>query len=1435
MQVSPVDIQAWASETGAEYPSTPAEKAAVLPAVMAWKQEQLQDAAAARGQNALNVPLMAAAGAGLGIAGLAAYQHFRARGLSHEQAQAGAAQTQSDAVRATTPAPEDAPPTPSELYTGSLGRDQQDFSSSDTRIVRAKGKRPIGGQEAMVPRTNRRGQIIDNAALAGATRQGTAQGRQRGEYNLKSPWNDPVLGPRMAAADTEERQRQLIGRLMQENPAVVDDVIDALAARSDRALPIERVKSANDLPVRALAVDGNVFWLEDTRETVVTRGGKFVSASPAGVRQRMAPTGAEAYGSDTRQENEKLVQTRRQSGQMFQPGWYPDKVLIDDNGQELGDDDNGAYRLDNAHTRALAEGKLLEQRTAQAAALEKAGDLGAAARLRALGGRITETNTVTAAPEADYHPKWETDSDGFRKVVDGQFVPVTRQRNGRTVSVFERDPGSDNIRLDQVLSDKEDALTKGMMEPLPASRSNRRNEDYGFRAAPFFLVDTKTGAVIEPEQKFTGEVRTVVDGSGNKISVPVAMPSEYPNTWVETPQQRFVPNGQTRTTWDPNTETYKQVPLGNYEVVLDSNGEVVWSRRPATPQDLVVMSQNEGPSGSPYYGKPAAQVASAMEASSYDYSRPADPGSYDALLADGSTGRIERAPFQQSAYILKEPQHALSRALAASHHLTTDTEGKSRADIYGLYGVDQPMVDRAHAFQRGDLEFPARRAGNALAARAVGGHTSKDWATQVLSSMAVTPRPDAWRLDALEKGTTREQSAELARGWLNSNPGIAETLSSNLQGVPLVEQINIVQEALSDAAVDFPKAVQWAAQQQPELAERARLGGSGSFGFEQFQKSYVRKAVLGAVAQLKNAGGDAAPEVMLPAAVSELLANEARVHNPENPNIAGAINRRIGGTTDPIEALWKLDGILSDAASDKLNEGYTNGSLLAEGFFKAASPGDGSRVGAMKERFGGRTNDAYFSSPQIGPTPHEPMASRMPIRIGFSSNVPGAGAALNRNDIATPAEVLHQAINGSGIQLRQDDAEINPAVVGRGASARPSALRTRVSGRNPRAFAVNSILDNEYKALMGKSAEIAAAAKSGQITIEDAKAQRAKIAAQLGGIARRQTLLDATREGNELLLQDANRQARGLVTNTAGSNSANPATRGSMLELVTASGDRRALPAVEQERPVATQQSIGEGRGYILDLGANGVVRALPDIGSNVLSYEQVFEKPERENEEAFDRATLEDSHREEGRTGEALRVDAEPAARVDVSRPFSDAEAAPMLQQLRQIREINADLRNLEGSQPQSDWTPPAPLSHGGRDDEFAMSPRFAGPGEAPESQRAAARALATAWTAPASAAPRAYREMANTLEASRQRALTEQEVNDARARHIGDYISSAATPTFDRAGRQTRGWTGGDSWHGGARLAGRADRNVGAYVPPSDAMVATLAKLARRRAGVA
>jgi hypothetical protein len=107
----------------------------------------------------------------------------------------------------------------------------------------------------------------------------------------------------------------------------------------------------------------------------------------------------------------------------------------------------------------------------------------------------------------------------------------------------------------------------------------------------------------------------------------------------------------------------------------------------------------------------------------------------------------------------------------------------------------------------------------------------------------------------------------------------------------------------------------------------------------------------------------------------------------------------------------------------------------------------------------------------------------------------------------------------------------------------------------------------------------------------------------------------------------------------------------------------------------------------------------------------------------------------------------------------------------------------------------------------------------------------------APVSSVPQAAQDQLNTLRSSLERPVTAaystQELDDARARHIMSYIQSAATPSFDKAGRQTSGWTGGDSHHGGARLAGRADRNVGAYNAPSEAMLSALALAARRRTG--
>jgi hypothetical protein len=107
---------------------------------------------------------------------------------------------------------------------------------------------------------------------------------------------------------------------------------------------------------------------------------------------------------------------------------------------------------------------------------------------------------------------------------------------------------------------------------------------------------------------------------------------------------------------------------------------------------------------------------------------------------------------------------------------------------------------------------------------------------------------------------------------------------------------------------------------------------------------------------------------------------------------------------------------------------------------------------------------------------------------------------------------------------------------------------------------------------------------------------------------------------------------------------------------------------------------------------------------------------------------------------------------------------------------------------------------------------------------------------SAPVSTLPAAAQEQLNTLRSGMERpvaAYTDQELSDARARHIGDWISKAAAQGLNSRGAQISGWTGGDSWHGGARLAGRADNNVAPYTPASDGLLQTLAKLARRPVG--
>ena len=86
MLLSATDFADFAEATGTEYPTSAAQKAALTPVVLDWKADQQQQQAQARGPNSLGIGLGVLGAAGLGAAGLAAFNHFRRSGLAEETA-----------------------------------------------------------------------------------------------------------------------------------------------------------------------------------------------------------------------------------------------------------------------------------------------------------------------------------------------------------------------------------------------------------------------------------------------------------------------------------------------------------------------------------------------------------------------------------------------------------------------------------------------------------------------------------------------------------------------------------------------------------------------------------------------------------------------------------------------------------------------------------------------------------------------------------------------------------------------------------------------------------------------------------------------------------------------------------------------------------------------------------------------------------------------------------------------------------------------------------------------------------------------------------------------------------------------------------------------------------------------------------------------------
>ena len=1388
MQVSPVDIQAWASETGSEYPSTPAQKAAVLPQVAAWKAEQLADANASRGQNAISPLVMSAGAAGLGLAGLVAFNHFRKQGLSEPAAAALAKQAQStaDAEVAAPLAPpaaaastSPASSTPVPASNARVPAQAQSYSpASGTRVAVAREANKAAGQKRQLAKVGKSPRLLDFAALSGANRKGTLQARARGEYSSNSLWNDPDLGPRMAAADTPELQQALLNQVWTQNPELADQVGNALADRLNQMTPVTSVANASKLPMAGAVTDGTLYKLQDTNEILVSSGSKWESASTAGVRARLASNGKEAYGSTTAEEEAQaggaLQQGRRTAGKMFQPGYQPDPILLDDDGKMLLNAADQPLYVSSDYSYKAAQAALLAKRTEKAQALAAAGKTAEAQALLDLGDRVLDSNTGV-----------RTDGGG--------------RENAPLLGYFDR----------------EDELTKGMIEALPASRVTNAaaegwNAEFTHQPSPggssTYWGNPETGEPVSllPQKKGPSLVR------GMQVQTPVRATAPASRAYVSQ-----VPTPESTNAYQGLLSSYQQqegaavspallevirdrpeviaeqhrnttfidltgAPLSREEIfdrqnpipkavqndkglwiaplqsnpVLNTDGSPRFNSRPATVQDLIEYTPgNNIFDASPYRGKTSSEMAGAADTPNYDYTRELDDnqsaGSYAAALSDGvvtsADGKpffrpghipvtsVEKAPLFQQGFILKESTDNYSRALAAANELKV--LGGPPANVYSKYGVDQTLVDRVSAHAQGNLPSVNIRADRPVSATAkpVGGHTSADWLTQVLSGMAVTPRPDAWKLEKLEKGATREDSAALANGWLNANPGMAEVLSSNLAGMPAVEQLNLVQEALGSAAADFPRAVAWAEQAQPELAARAKLGGPGSFGFDQFAKSYVRRHVIGRVAQLKSGTGASASPLNLPAAVGELILGEAAAtgRRPEE-----VLQKHISASASPIDAVWKLDGIVSDAATDQIgNHSYTNGSLLAERFWDNAS--QDTEVGKLKLELTAKTDATYAGGGQV-PLGEAPVA-RLPIAVKFGTNLPidNKGFVNQAAANAQTDQLLDAAVTGRGVTTTNDPNAVDESLAP--TLRKGSSLAVALGQNNAaRQFALNTVLKNQHTNL-GK--DIAQAKEDRDNGLIDDSTFNAKIS----NIHRRQDKLVARQKSI-----DTNRVA---------------------VEQGVASFNREG----------ATPDGAAIGSGFVLDFHPRtGQVQVQPDTFAPTVSLEGL-QRSTNPDDGNWDQDTLENTALDQGQRMQEVDPDDGVLHVAADDNRLSDADLDIQVAQGRE---------NLTRAGYGEDWKrrrafQTASLS-------ASDTPRIPAP--------------MRPGTVRSSAIPAAAQDNLNTLRSSMERSVDA--VAKAKAGHLADYMDKLAAGGIR---------TSAD----GKRLVFNHQRQAGNYTEPGNAMV--------------
>ncbi len=1225
-------------------------------------------------------------------------------------------------------------------------------------------------------------------ALFPGNRRGTAEARGRGEYNNNSLWNDSNWAPLLHAANTPELQQSLVAQVQEHNSPLARRLKDAISQRNGSSdSPPVTIQSAADLPSPRSVPENAAFFLESENRLVVPAANRngWVDGSELGARSRLASSDSAAYGSVSTSDldgngnpidiNAPKAKTNKK---MLQEGYFPpgqDKSALIPATEEMLKKGGGAF-------------------------VNKGGYL---------------ADRETGRPLSILDPKAKKGIKNWNVKLSDLVEPeLTDEQYGDSRY---------KARLDE-----SDPL-KEYQEYLPATSEPRtyKQDQYA---------------------KDHGEFA----GGGMRSA------TAYENGWPASFQQ------QTGTHNGESYNYYKKVPQ------VDANGRLIPEFR-GRANDTWMPDAVEPMIYAGTTSKTASSGQAISDAEAF-YQYYIDRKSDKRFSIDNPNQpkphvrKYEDTPYIQSEIGGSAP--AAAQAYAAQVASGT-ADQNTLVKIARDYGVAPGDIETAASrmLPPGEKRLWAENLDlggsgyKAPAARAVGGKTvinpdgyAGDWLTQALSAMRANKPADSHTINHLLASPNPADRAKAAQSWLGANQELAQVFSSQMPGTSTTERLSLVQEALNDAADDYQRAISWAATNDPELAPRLTPGAKGFPSFDQFARPYVRKHVLGSALELSNAGGGAAPVINLPADVAEIIANEAITSRVSPDEI---INQRIAGAKSPVEAVWKLDGILGNAASSNLDEPYTTGSKLAERFWDAAPPDDKSRVGRLKARLGETTQSRLAAgNPLEGPN------AAMPVAIKFASRFKG----IDKLDQASADQLIDAYINEPITRTTTDGKPLSPATT---------------------AFPDNRAIANEVKFWNGEINKNAKLFKDGLISAEQNNAIQAEAKQKVQQLKGQQQSINSLRTEGEQLISASNRSTanglgRGYVLDL------HPKTKNAIavpdfsvtptsLDLPSGESELNDLAPQDLRNEVARQQALNSGdASAAIDLAAAPGSDTARQYGARVesmspgeaepmlaelkrqrlnraedLRVQQLIEKNLGQGGTSSQLAVrlsateLEQSFNAAKARLRAITAQPTTIGTIQSGTPLPPARTGPQPRQptpLQYPDQTTRKIRSLESGDMHLFPDGTAAAVNGSRPDFYNEKKSKEGDeitGYEHSSRRfQLAPEQVTQLTTPAQVEPGQLQGRAapvikpNTLQPTAVgNGVNEQALTAARNQHLADYITSVATAGHDKAGRQTRGWAGGDSYQGGARLAGPAKNNPAAYVPPSPALQQLLARTALRR----